>query len=240
MSLLTKRNKVRKEPLTSSRQTNLRTNIILVDSSLFVNKKNGKKELLTEEDVFEGRTDLMNCSELRPDIVHNSLLMLLDSPLCKSGCLQDILISNSDGKLIRINPKFRVPRSFKLFSKVFSEFLISPNGELKLPDDDGTVLITLLNSSLEGYISQSEVVVGLSKNAKRVNFQEFIESEIISKVDSGLSSVSFVVGASAVKNSCDKLASLFTHYISFSDISIPSYICCTKICGELEEQLGIH
>lgn len=166
--------------------------------------------------------------------------MLLDSPLCKSGCLKDILILNFDGKLIRVSPKFRVPRSFKLFSKVFSEFLTSPNGELRLPDEEGTVLITLLNSSIEDYLSESEIIVGLSRMAKKVRFQEFIGDEIASKVNNGIKSISFVIGASAINNSCNKFVSKFTHYISLSDISIPSYICCTKICGELEELLGIY
>lgn len=205
-----------------------------------MNKKGGKKELLTEEKILEGDAKLISNNEVRPDIVHNSLLMLLDSPLCKSGCLTDILILNSDGKLIRVNPKFRVPRSFKVFSKVFSEFLSSPNGELRLPDEENTVLINLLNNSIEDYLSSSEIVVGLSRTARRVNFRKFIEDEVANKISNGSESISFVIGASTMNNSCSKFISKFTHYISLSDISIPSYICCTKICGEMEELLGIY
>ncbi|OII72111.1 MRA1 NEP1 like pre-rRNA adjacent protein [Cryptosporidium ubiquitum] len=240
MDLLTKRNKVRKQPSTSSKFTSFRTSIILIDASLFVNKKGGKKELLTEEKILEEDVKLIANNEVRPDIIHNSLLMLLDSPLCKSGSLTDILILNSDGKLIRVNPKFRVPRSFKIFSKIFSEFLSSPNGELRLPDGENTVLITLLNDSIEDYFSNSEIVIGLSREAKKVSFRKFIKDEIARKIGNGAESISFVIGASAMNNSCGQFISKFTHYISLSDISIPSYICCTKICGEMEELLGIY
>ncbi|KAH8584203.1 Mra1 NEP1 like protein [Cryptosporidium sp. chipmunk genotype I] len=240
MDLLIKRNKVRKQPSSSSKLASIRTNIILIDASLFVNKKSGKKELLTEEKILEEGVGSIDSNEFRPDIIHNSLLMLLDSPLCKSGCLTDILILNLDGKLIRVNPKFRVPRSFKVFSKVFSEFLSSANGELKLPDEENTVLISLLNNSIEDYLSNSKVVIGLSRTAKKVSLQEFFRDEIASKICSGAESISFVIGASAKNNSCGKFTSNFTHYISLSDISMPSYICCTKICSEMEELLGIY
>ncbi|TRY51842.1 Uncharacterized protein CTYZ_00002042 [Cryptosporidium tyzzeri] len=240
MDSLIKRNKIRKQLSTSSKLASIRINIILIDASLFVNKNNGKKELLTEEKVLERDVKLIDSNEFRPDIIHNSLLMLLDSPLCKSGCLSDILILNLDGKLIRVSPKFRVPRSFKVFSKVFSEFLSSPNGELKLPDEENTVLISLLNSSIEEYLSNSKVVVGLSRVAKKVSLQEFCRNEIATKIRNGADSINFVIGASAINNSCGQFTSKFTHYISLSDISMPSYICCTKICSEMEELLGIY
>lgn len=47
-------------------------------------------------------------------------MMLLDSPLNKVGLLE-ILLENMDGKMIRVNPEFRIPRTWKVFAKVISE-----------------------------------------------------------------------------------------------------------------------
>lgn len=47
-------------------------------------------------------------------------MMLLDSPLNKVGLLE-ILLENSDGKIIEVNPDFRIPRTWKVFAKVIGK-----------------------------------------------------------------------------------------------------------------------
>lgn len=51
---------------------------------------------------------------VRPDITHQSLLMLFDSPLNRAGLLQ-VYIHTSKNVLIEINPMCRIPRTFKRF-----------------------------------------------------------------------------------------------------------------------------
>lgn len=163
--------------------------------------------------------------------------MLLDSPLCKSGCLTEIIISTSDGKIMKINPKFRVPRSFKIFNKVFSEFLTSPSGELKLPNED-EALINLTSESLENYFQNSDLVIGFSRLAKRENLANFMKNKVINGMKD-LKRVVFVLGATSTNNSLEKYSSYYSYYISICELSIPTYICCSKICSELEEVLEI-
>lgn len=50
-------------------------------------------------------------------------MMLLDSPLNKAGLL-NILLENSDGKIIQVNSEFRVPRTWKVFAKVIGKWEI--------------------------------------------------------------------------------------------------------------------
>jgi len=57
--------------------------------------------------------------EYRPDITHQCLLTLFDSPLNKAGFLQ-VYIRTKNNVLIEINPKCRIPRTFKRFSGLFS------------------------------------------------------------------------------------------------------------------------
>ncbi|PHJ23481.1 mra1 nep1 like protein [Cystoisospora suis] len=47
------------------------------------------------------------------------------------GLKFDLLLHTMDGKLLRVSTSFRVPRSFKIFKKVFAMALSSPTGKLK-------------------------------------------------------------------------------------------------------------
>jgi len=61
-------------------------------------------------------------SEARPDITHQCLLTLLDSPINKAGKLQ-VYIQTSKGVLIEVNPSVRIPRTFKRFSGLMVQLL---------------------------------------------------------------------------------------------------------------------
>ncbi|KAK0235037.1 Nep1-domain-containing protein [Armillaria nabsnona] len=54
-------------------------------------------------------------ADARPDITHQCLFTLLDSPLNKAGLLQ-VYIHTAKGVLIEVNPHIRRPRTFKRFS----------------------------------------------------------------------------------------------------------------------------
>lgn len=74
-----------------------------------------KFELLNSEDhrsqlVKNGR----DVSSARPDISHQCLMMLLDSPLNRAGMLQ-VYLHTEKNVLIEVNPHIRIPRTFKRF-----------------------------------------------------------------------------------------------------------------------------
>lgn len=75
-------------------------------------------------------------AEARPDITHQCLLTLLDSPLNKAGMLQ-VYIHTAKGVLIEVNPQIRIPRTFKRFGGLMVQLLQrlsirSVNGSEKL------------------------------------------------------------------------------------------------------------
>jgi rRNA small subunit pseudouridine methyltransferase Nep1 len=61
-------------------------------------------------------------ADARPDITHQCLLTLLDSPLNKAGRLQ-VYIHTVKGTLIEVNPHVRIPRTFKRFSGLMVQLL---------------------------------------------------------------------------------------------------------------------
>ena len=81
------------------------------------NKDAGEKYALLNCDDHQKVLAKMgrDIAEARPDITHQCLLTLLDSPLNKAGLLQ-VYIHTSKGVLIEVNPQVRIPRTFKRFS----------------------------------------------------------------------------------------------------------------------------
>ncbi|GBP67342.1 Ribosomal RNA small subunit methyltransferase NEP1 [Eumeta japonica] len=90
--------------------------IVLENSQLETVKVGNNFELLNCDDhaniLRKSERDPGSC---RPDITHQSLLMLMDSPLNRAGLLQ-VYIHTEKNVLIEINPQTRIPRTFKRFS----------------------------------------------------------------------------------------------------------------------------
>lgn len=68
----------------------------------------------------------------RPDIVHYTLLALLESPLNKEGRLQ-VLVQTRNGELIRFKPDTRLPRGEARFQGLLSKVLREGASQDKQP-----------------------------------------------------------------------------------------------------------
>ncbi|GJD08230.1 Ribosomal RNA small subunit methyltransferase NEP1 [Galdieria sulphuraria] len=84
-------------------------------ASLELVKIDRKWEILNgdEHQQYMKRKNL-NPADYRPDIVHQCVLSLLDSPLNKAGYL-DLYIHTTNNVLIKVNPQTRIPRTLKRF-----------------------------------------------------------------------------------------------------------------------------
>merc|ERR1719408_1179082 len=85
--------------------------------------RKGALELLNSDDhknicAKNGR----DIADARPDITHQCLMALLDSPLNKAGKLL-IYIHTAQNVLIEVHPSLRVPRTFKRFAGLTAELL---------------------------------------------------------------------------------------------------------------------
>ena len=100
--------------------------IILLDQASLETVKNrrGVYELLNCDDHRELCRRKLNKdpNEFRPDILHQELLSLMDSPLNKAGLLQ-VYIHTQKHVLIEVNPTCRVPRTFKRFAGLMVQLL---------------------------------------------------------------------------------------------------------------------
>ena len=100
--------------------------IVLLDQATLETVKNRR-----------GVYELMNCddhrdlckkklkkdpNEFRPDILHQEMLALMDSPLNKAGLLQ-VYIHTKKHVLIELNPATRIPRTYKRFAGLMVQLL---------------------------------------------------------------------------------------------------------------------
>jgi len=129
--------------------------------------------------------------DYRPDVTHQCLLTLFDSPLAKAVLLQ-VFIKTEKGVLIEINPHLRVPRSFKLFSAFIAQLLC----KLKVRSENGSAtLATVIKNPVTEYLPMGVKCVGTSKLGKLVNLNQYVK-----EIDLKKKPLVFVIGAVSVGN----------------------------------------
>lgn len=109
--------------------------IVLLDLANLetVKTKNGDFELLNCDDhVHIMRRTKKDPANYRPDILHQELMAVLDSPLNKAGHVTVYFHTNKN-VLVEVNPACRIPRTFKRFSGLMVQLL----HRLKIRSTDG-------------------------------------------------------------------------------------------------------
>ena len=104
--------------LTSVAGNNGRELIVILDLASLetVKTKKGDYQLLNCDDHIAVMKRLnRDPQKYRPDIVHQEMMAVLDSPLNKAGKMK-LFVHTEKNVLIEINPKTRLPRTFKRFS----------------------------------------------------------------------------------------------------------------------------
>ena len=98
--------------------------IVILESANLETVKAGKHFGLLNVDDHAGilRKHNRDFGTARPDITHQCLLMLLDSPLNRSGLLQ-VYIHTANNVLIEVNPQTRIPRTFNRFAGLIVQLL---------------------------------------------------------------------------------------------------------------------
>ncbi|KAJ5910205.1 hypothetical protein N7504_004848 [Penicillium tannophilum] len=185
-----------------------------------------EKYSLLNSDEHIGIMRKMNrdISEARPDITHQCLLTLLDSPVNKAGRLQ-IFIHTAKGVLIEVNPSVRIPRTFKRFAGLMVQLLHrlsirSTNSQEKL--------LKVIKNPITDHLPPNCRKVTLSFEAPVVRTRDYIES--IGPKES----VAIFVGAMAKGH--DDFADLFKDdTISISNYSLSASVACSKFCHAAEE-----
>ncbi|KAK6200012.1 Alpha/beta knot methyltransferase [Scheffersomyces amazonensis] len=226
---------VQPTPLSSKDKDTKRLIVVLSQACLETHKMNtggpgGDKYALLNCDDHQGLLRKMgrDIAEARPDITHQCLLTLLDSPINKAGKLQ-VYIHTARGVLIEVNPSVRIPRTFKRFSGLMVQLLHklsirSVNSEEKL--------LKVIKNPITDHLPTKCRKVTLSFDAEIRRVQDFV-----STLDED-ESICVFVGAMA--RGKDNFADEFVdEKIGLSEYPLSASVACSKFCHGCEDVWGI-
>ncbi len=215
--------------LTSKDKTTQRLIVVLCQAGLETHKMStsgGDKFALLNCDDHQGLLKKMgrDVSEARPDITHQCLLTLLDSPINKAGKLQ-VYIHTARGVLIEVNPSIRIPRTFKRFSGLMVQLLHklsirSVNSQEKL--------LKVIKNPITSHLPDKCKLVTLSFDAPVQRVQDFAKT-----VDED-ESICVFVGAMA--RGPDNFADEWNpEKIGVSEYPLSASVACSKFCHGCED-----
>jgi len=192
-----------------------------------IKPKNGKNyELLNCDDhiglMKKFKKDPKDC---RPDILHQCLLMLQDSPLNQAHLLQ-VYIHTEKNVLIEVNPQCRIPRTFKRFAGLMVQLL----HRLNVRAADGNMkLLKVIKNPISDHLPVGCRKIGTSYQATElVNPRELVPEKE--------EPICIVLGSMAH-------GKVETEYVekevSFSRFHLSAALACAKLCSGFEEVWGV-
>jgi rRNA small subunit pseudouridine methyltransferase Nep1 len=136
--------------------------IVLLDQATIetVKNKRGVYELLNCDDHRElcKRKLKVDPNNYRPDILHQELLSILDSPLNKAGLLK-VYIQTKKNVLIDVHPSIRIPRTYKRFAGLIVQLL----HKMKIKaGTESTTLLKVIKNPFAQYLPPGTRCYGMS------------------------------------------------------------------------------
>ncbi|KAJ9089407.1 18S rRNA pseudouridine methyltransferase [Entomophthora muscae] len=167
-------------------------------------------------------------TDSRPDITHQCLLTLLDSPLNKAGLLQ-VYIHTTKNVLIEVAPHVRIPRTFKRFSGLMVQLL----HQLSIRSvNSPQKLLKVIKNPITDHLPSNCRKICFSWDAPVVNVREYM-----SKIPSD---ENIVVSIGALAHGKDDFADSYAEEkISVSSYPLSASVACGKLCCALEEIWGV-
>lgn len=163
-------------------------------------------------------------ADARPDITHQCLLTLLDSPLNKAGLLQ-VYIHTAKGVLIEVNPHVRIPRTFKRFSGLMVQLL----HKLSIRGVNGPEkLLKVIKNPVTDHLPVNTIKLTLSGDSPTVRLSQYLPTLPETH------SVAVFVGAMA-RGKDDFADGMVDEKIGISNYPLSASVACGKFCCALEE-----
>ncbi|KAF8681575.1 Nep1 protein [Rhizoctonia solani] len=157
-------------------------------------------------------------ADARPDITHQCLLTLLDSPLNKAGRLQ-VYVHTAKGVLIEINPHVRIPRTFKRFSGLMVQLL----HRLSIRGVNGSEkLLKVIKNPVTDHFPTNTYKITLSGDSQTVKLSNYLPTLPETH------SIAVFVGAMA-RGKDDFADAIVDEKISISDYALSASVACGKL-----------
>ncbi|VDD75764.1 unnamed protein product [Mesocestoides corti] len=212
--------------------------IVVLDQACLesVRAGGGKEYQLLNPDKHKDRIlrSGRDLSTIRPDITHQCLLMLLDSPLNRVGMLQ-VYVRTQKNIIIEINPKTRIPRTYERFCGLMVQLL----HKLSIHASEGSheKLLRVIKNPITRYFPAGTVKVGMSFSADR----KVQPSDVPKMAKSGTSdSIVVVIGAMAHGSIVPTSGEYLDEVVSISRFPLSAAQTCCRICTAFEEAWDVE
>jgi len=201
--------------------------IIVLENANLESCKVGKEFGLLNIDDHKGLLSRngRDFSTARPDITHQCLLMLFDSPLNRAGLLQ-VYVRTANNVLIEINPATRIPRTFKRFAGLMVQLLHKYS---ITASDSSLKLMKVIKNPITDHLPAGcrKILMSYSADGIKRPSQLVPESE---------EPICIVVGAIAK-------GAIETDYteenVSISNYPLSGAAVCSKLCDAFEQAWGV-
>ncbi|EYC07000.1 hypothetical protein Y032_0072g642 [Ancylostoma ceylanicum] len=165
-------------------------------------------------------------AEYRPDILHQCLLNLLDSPLNRAGQLQVFFRTNKN-VLVQVSPQCRIPRTFDRFCGLMVQLL---HKLVVRAADSSQKLLTVIKNPVSNYLP-----VGSRKMLMSFNTEELI---LPNKLVSSKEEAPLVVVIGGIARG--KIVTDYTDQdVKISNYPLSAALTCAKVTSGIEEVWGI-
>jgi len=206
--------------------------IVILDMAQLetVKTKKGDFQLLNCDDhISIMKRNNKDPSLYRPDILHQELMAVLDSPLNKAGLVQ-VYIKTARNVLVEVNPKTRIPRTFKRFSGLMVQLL----HRLKIRSADGDdTLLKVIKNPLSRHLPAGLVCFGMSQQSELHNPMQFA-STLPDNTPIG-----FVIGAFASGSIDPNDHPYMTRGVSISEYPLSGVVAINRLIGAIENHWGV-
>ena len=174
-------------------------------------------------------------NQFRPDILHQELLSLLDSPLNKAGHVQ-IYIRTNKGVLIEVNPATRIPRTFKRFSGLMVQLLhkmkIKAGGE-------STTLLKVIKNPFSQHLPPGTRCFGFSCQGTLYSPVALAKQLLKPSPQECPVPTCFIVGAMSTGHITMEDHPYMEQMLSISEYPLSGAAALSRIVGGIEHHWGI-
>jgi|UPI000581A260 rRNA small subunit pseudouridine methyltransferase Nep1 len=214
--------------------------IVLLDQATLetVKNKRGVYELLNCDDHRElcKKKLRKDPNVFRPDILHQEILALLDSPLNKAGLLK-IYIHTQTKVLIDVNSSIRIPRTYKRFAGLFVQLL----HKMKIKaGTESTTLLKVIKNPFSQYLPAGTHVYGMSCQGKLYSPISLAKSLLPATLEASKQTPTcFIVGAMSTGHITLEDHPYIEHMFSISEYPLSGAAALSRIMGGVEHHWGI-
>ena len=172
--------------------------------------------------------------DYRPDVTHQSLLALHDSPLNKAGLLQ-VFITTQKKACISVNPQLAIPRTFREFSALMAQCLT----KLKVRALHGSqTLLSVVKNPVTDHLPIGIKIIGTSSKAELKTMQAYVEQFSPKGTSEWSKPICFVIGAVSVGNPGME-NDYVQESICIASQGLSAACVCHKLCRAYEKHWNV-